>query len=344
MTNIKKFIRQAGWSRIIIALFLILLFIMAPVFGIREDYSLSDTITRFGMNGVVVLSMVFMIQSGCGLNFGVPLGLIAGVFGATASLEFHIKGLAGISFAMLVGITLAAIIGYLYGKLLNKVKGDEMIIATYVGFSFVALFSIIWTILPLKNPTIIWAYGGSGIRPNVSVEGYWMNALGKILHFTVGPNFYFPTGMLLFFALMCLLVWCFFKTKTGSAMIAVGSNPDYARASGISVDKMRVLSVVLSTCVAAAGIIVYEQSYGFIQYYNAPNNLTFPAIAAILIGGASINKASIKNVVIGTLLFQGIVTMAPTVINGALNLDMAEVLRMLIANGLILYALTRKER
>ena len=33
-----------------------------------------------------------------------------------------------------------------------------------------------------------------------------------------------------------------------------------------------------------------------------------PAVAAILLGGASVNKASISNVIIGTLLFQAITT------------------------------------
>ena len=70
--------------------------------------------------------------------------------------------------------------------------------------------------------------------------------------------------------------------------------------------------------------------------------MAFPAVAAILIGGASINKASILNVIIGTILFQGILTMTPSVINSILQTDMSEVIRIVISNGMILYALTRK--
>ena len=72
--------------------------------------------------------------------------------------------------------------------------------------------------------------------------------------------------------------------------------------------------------------------------------MAFPAVAAILIGGASINKASILNVIIGTILFQGILTMTPSVINGVLQTDMSEVIRIVLSNGMILYALTRKTR
>ena len=114
------------------------------------------------------------------------------------------------------------------------------------------------------------------------------------------------------------------------------------RASGIDVDRIRLLSVIMSTWLAAVGILVYEQGFGFIQLYTAPNNMTLPAVAAILIGGASVNKASIPNVIIGTILFQGIVTMTPTVLNSLIHMDMSEVIRMIVSNGMILYALTRK--
>ena len=70
--------------------------------------------------------------------------------------------------------------------------------------------------------------------------------------------------------------------------------------------------------------------------------MSFPAVAAILIGGASINKASILNVLVGTILFQGILTMTPSVVNGLLQTDMSEVIRIVLSNGMILYALTRK--
>ena len=104
-----------------------------------------------------------------------------------------------------------------------------------------------------------------------------------------------------------------------------------------------MLSVVLSTWLGAVGIIMYEQSYGFIQLYMGPFNMALPAVSAILLGGASVNKASIANVIIGTLLFQGILTMTPSVMNGLIQMDVSEVIRIIVSNGMILYALTRKQ-
>lgn len=344
MVAIKGFIKDFGWPRIIIGLFLLALFVAAPFFGVRIDTSLNDVFVRFGMNAIMVLSMVPMIQSGCGLNFGIPVGLIAGMIGAVVSLEFNLVGFTGIAVAFIVGIAIAAVFGFFYGLLLNRVKGDEMIIATYVGFSFVFFMNMMWLLLPFKNPASVQGFKGEGLRVTISVEEYWYHAISDFLKIEVSQYLIIPTGMILFFALMAFLVWGFFRTKTGTAITAVGSNPDYARASGISIDKMRIISVMLSTMIAAIGMIVYEQSFGFIQMYNSPLAFAFPSVAAVLLGGASVNKASILNVIIGTFLFQGILTMTPSVINSAINIDVSEIIRIIVSNGMIVYALTRKAR
>ncbi len=370
---IKRFIQNAGWPRIIIALFLLGLFIAAPFVGVRVDTSLSNTLVRFGMNGVMVLAMIPMVQAGCGLNFGLPLGIIAGLLGATLSIEWNTEILAwlselgdkydiswlndifvttwrepiGFASAIIIAIPIAAILGWFYGKLLNRVKGDEMMIATYVGFSSVSFMCIAWLLLPYKHPTMVWGYAGKGLRTTISVEGYWLHVLSDSLALNINTDdihLYIPTGMLIFFAVMAVLVWIFMRTKTGTAMTAVGSNPEFARASGVNVDRMRTISVMLSTILGAIGIIVYEQSFGFIQLYMGPFYMALPAVASILLGGASVNKAGILNVIVGTFLFQGILTMTPSVINSYLQTDMSEVIRLIVSNGMILYALTRKVR
>ncbi len=344
MRDLKTFIQDFGWPRIIIFFFLISLFIMAPFVGVRLDASISDVLNRFGQYAILVLALVPMIQSGAGLNFGLALGIIAGLLGSTLSLQFELRGFMGFFGAILLAAPFSILFGYLYGKLLNKVKGEEMTIAMYVGFASVMLMCIMWLLLPYNNPTMIWGYAGKGLRTTITVEGYWLKILNNFLSIPIGSFFVFPTGLLLFVGFCAFCMWLFLKTRTGTAMTAVGSNPDFARASGVSADKMRVISVIISTFLGAVGIIVYQQSFGFIQLYTAPSPMVFPAVAAILIGGASINKASIVNVLVGTFLFQGLLTMTPSVINSILQTDMSEVIRMIVSNGMILYALTRKTK
>jgi simple sugar transport system permease protein len=342
--KIKDLIVDFGWPRIIIFIFLVLLFIAAPFFRVRLDSSLSDVLNRFGQNGILVLAMVPMIQSGCGLNFGMSLGIIAGLLGATISVQMGLTGFLGFFGAVALSLPFAILLGIGYGKLLNKVKGEEMTIAMYVGFAGVMVMCIMWLVLPFNAPTMVWGYAGKGLRTTITIEGFWRHILNDFLAIRIGENFVFPTGQILAFFFCAFLMWLFLRTKTGTAMTAVGSNPDYARASGISVDKMRTISVVISTVLSAVGIVVFQQSYGFIQLYTAPLNMPFAAVAAILIGGASVKKASMLNVIVGAFLFQGLLTMTPSVINSALQSDMSEVIRLIVSNGIIIYALTRKTK
>lgn len=340
-SGLQTAVEQFGLPRLIIAGFLLLLFIMAPFVGADFVTQLSNTINRFSWNAVLVLAMVPMVHSGCGLNFGLPLGIISGLLGATLSLQFGFHGLLSFIMAIVIATPFAVLLGGGYGWLLNKIKGGEMMVATYVGFSSVSFMCMMWLLLPYTNPTMVWGLSGKGLRTTISLEGYYDKALANLLQINIG-KLSIPTGSLLFFALLAFLMWAFLHTKTGTAMTAVGSNPAFARASGINIDRMRMLSVILSTWIAAVGILVYEQGFGFIQLYMAPFNMALPAVSAILIGGASVNKASIPNVIIGTFLFQGIVTMTPTVMNAMIHMDMSEVIRVIASQGMILYALTRK--
>ena len=344
-TKLKELLDSFGLPRLIIAGFLLLLLIAAPIVGLDFATQITNIITRFSWNAVMVLAMVPMVHAGCGLNFGLPLGIVSGLLGATLSIELGFTGFTSFLVAILIATPFALLLGGGYGWLLNKIKGGEMMIATYVGFSAVSFMCMMWLLLPYRHPTMVWGFAGTGLRTVISLEGFYDQLLANFLAIDlngIGINLRIPTGSLLVFALLALAMWAFLHTKTGTAMTAVGSNPAFARAAGINVDKMRLISVIMSTWLGAVGILMYEQGFGFVQLYMGPFWMALPAVSAILIGGASVNKASIPNVIIGTFLFQGIVTMTPTVMNSAFHMDMSEVIRIIVSNGMILYALTRK--
>ena len=348
-TKKKGLLRRAaesyGVPRMIITGFLLLMFVLCPFAGVNLWTQFTNVFNRFSWNAVMVLAMVPMIHSGCGLNMGLPLAIISGLLGSTLSIELGYTGFASFLMAILIATPFALLFGGGYGWLLNKIKGGEMMIATYVGFSSVSFMCMMWLLLPYKKPEMVWGFSGSGLRTTISLEGFYDKVLANFLAIDLnkfGINLVIPTGSLLFFAVLAFLMWAFLHTKTGTAMTAVGSNPAFAKAAGINIDKMRMLSVVLSTWLGAVGILVYQQGFGFVQMYMAPFNMAMPAVAAILIGGASVNKASIANVIIGTFLYQGLVTMTPTVMNSMVQMDMSEVIRIVVSNGMIVYALTRK--
>lgn len=337
----KELINRIGLPRFIIILFLILLMALAIYLNIPISDLITDILVRFGMNSILVLAMVPSIQAGIGINFNLPLGIIFGLIGALVSIEFKLSGFLGLFVSILIAAPLAAIAGYFYGKMLNSVRGQEMTVGNYIGYSVVSFMCIFWLLAPFKSPELIWAYGGSGLRVTVSLESSMANVLNNFLAFKIG-KVTIPTGLLLFFALFAFIIWIYSQSNKGLSMRVAGSNEKFARSNGINVDKQRIKGTVISTVLAAIGIIVYSQSFGFLQLYNAPLYSAMPAAAAILIGGASLKRATIIHVIIGTVLFQSLLVVALPVINVIAEGSMSEVIRVIVSNGIILYALTRE--
>lgn len=331
--------------------FLVLLWAVA-LFGTDLSFSLlvSDCLVRTGMNGLLVLALVPAVRAGVGLNFGIPLGIVCGLLGMVLLMDMGLRGYGSMFGAMAVGAVFGAIAGYFYAKLLERVKGQEMMVGIYVGFASVAGASIFWLVVPVQNPELIWPLGGEGLRNTLVLRDYYSQALDHMGRIPLGQG-YIPTGLLVFWLGACALMAVFLRTRLGLAMSAAGQNPRFAESSGIDVSRMRTLGVVLSTLLGAVGIVVFSQSYGFVQLYKAPLLMAFPTVAALLIGGATVRHATIFHVIIGTFLFQSVLTTSLPVVNelvvksdqGAQFGNIPEIARLIISNGIILYALTRKE-
>ena len=292
--------------------------------------TLIDFLNRVGMNGILVLSMVPTIICGVGLNLGISIGILCGLFGGVLSIEIGLTGILSFVFAVFIGIILSAITGILYGKLLNGIKGDEMTVGTYVGFSMVSLMSIAWVMLPFKSPDMVWTIGGKGLRTTISLENSFGGVLGVF-------------GSIFIFILLCILLYGFLHTKTGIAMKTAGIKPKYALNCGIKPDKYRILGVMISNIFGAIGILVYSSGYGFLQLYQAPLMMPFAAVAGVLIGGATIKKASVLNALLGVCIFQFLMTVSTPFINSIFSdSSLSDSVRMVISYGVVLFALLRQ--
>lgn len=338
MELVRKNLKELGLARMVIVGFVLVLFVLAVLKDMQVAQLISDSLARVGRNGILVLALLPAVRGGTGLNFGLPIGILCGLVGMIVGMELELTGLGGFLAAVTLAGLLATIAGFFYGKLLNKVKGDEMTVGTYLGFAMVSLMCIFWSIAPFESKKMIWTIGGQGLRVTISLEDFYLHVLDSFLHFQIfGVDV--PTGALLFFALSCLAMAYFFKTKAGKRIAAAGQNPSFAKASGVDSEKTRVQAVILSTVIAAIGIIVYNQSFGFVQLYTAPLLMAFPIVACLLIGGADVNNATIFHVVFGTIVFQTLLTVALPVTSRFIQGDISEVARIIISNGIILYAL-----
>ena len=153
-----------------------------------------------------------------------------------------------------------------------------------------------------------------------------------------------PVATFILVVLFCLFIIWFRRTKLGQDMRAVGQDMEVARQAGIKVERTRVLSIILSTVFAGYGMIIYLQNIGTLNTYNSHSQIGMFSIAALLVGGASVDKANIRNVFIGIILFHLMFTIAPTVGRNLIGeAQLGEYFRVFVSYGVITLALVLYE-
>lgn len=339
--NIRGLLKSIPFSTVSVGGLYFLLMIVGVLTGLRFSVLLTDSLHLWGVWALLVLAMVPSIQAGMGPNFALPIGIICGLLAMVFMMAMNFTGVTFLVMSALLAIVFGCLAGYLYGRLMNAVKGSEMAIAPYTGFAIVFLFSMIWLVLPINHPYMRWPLG-EGLRNMLQLENWGAdNLLANFLQFDI-LGVTIRTGEIMVIAVACFLMWMFFRTKTGIGISAVGSNPMFAKATGINVDRSRIIAMMISTCVGALGIIVYANGFGFVQLYDTPLMMAFPAVAAILVGGATAHRSKVMNVVLGAFLFQGLMSISLPVLGNILpTTEIINPVRQGIQNGIILYALTR---
>ncbi len=106
-------------------------------------------------------------------------------------------------------------------------------------------------------------------------------------------------------ALLCVFNVMIMRTRLGQKFRAVGQSQTVANASGINVDQVRLIAIVISTVLAGWGQLLFIQSDGMgtLTTYSAHEQVGLYAGAAILVGGASIDRATNSQALLGTVLF-----------------------------------------
>jgi simple sugar transport system permease protein len=152
--------------------FLITMLVAAFHLGIPLGAIVNDSLVRLVMNGVLVLSLMPMLNAGIGINYGLPVGICAGLLGLCLAVNFRLSGWPGFAGAMLFSLPGSVLFGFAYAKILNRVKGREEVAATFVGFSFLFAMNFFWAVAPFQNPAMLWPIGGEGMRPAIGLKGY----------------------------------------------------------------------------------------------------------------------------------------------------------------------------
>ena len=323
-------------------LFLVICLIGVYASKLNPVYVVNEIIVRLARNLFLVLSLIIPVIAGMGLNFALVIGAMAGQIGLIAIKVFDLGGLSGFITAILFSTPFALLFGYGTGLLLNKTKGREMITSLMLGFFANGLYQLVFltfmgTIIPVKNPEIILS-GGVGLK----------NALDlKLIQYSIDnifkPNIMgikIPVVPLLLIAVLCFIIRFIVKTKIGQDFRALGQDINIAEVSGIKTDKRRLVAITISTVLAGWGQIIFLQNIGTLNTYNSHEQVGMFAIAALLVGGASVTKATISEAIIGTLLFHTLFIVSPFAGKNLFgDAHIGEYFRSFIAYGVIALSL-----
>jgi simple sugar transport system permease protein len=305
-------------------------------------YIVNEIVNRLDRNLFLVLSLIIPVVAGMGLNFALVIGAMAGQIGLIAIKVWNIGGISGLFLAMLISVPFALVFGYATGKLLNKTKGKEMITSLILGFFAMGLYQLVFllfvgTIIPIKNPEIVLP-GGIGLKNAIDLS-LIQYALDNLLSINI-MGVKIPVASFILIGLLCLFTEFILKTKIGQDFRAVGQDMHVAEVAGIDVDRTRLVAITISTLLAAWGQIIFLQNIGTLQTYSSHEQVGMFAVAAILVGGASVTKATISNAIIGTILFHTLFIVSP---NAGKNLfgdpQIGEFFRSFVAYGVIALSL-----
>ena len=327
-------------------MFILICAVCIPLSGFSPSYLLNEVVTRMSRNTFLILCLLIPIIAGLGLNFGMTLGAMAGEIALILVSDWQIWGIPGVVLAMIVSIPISILLGLMCGKILNRAKGREMITSYFISYFVNGLYSLV--VLYMMGPIIpilhdsIKLPRGYGIRNTVSLLNM-RQSVDNLLAINIG-GVKIPILTFLIIGVLCLFLVWFRRTKLGQDMRAVGQDMDVARDAGIKVDQTRIVAILISTVLAGFGMILYLQNMGNISTYSSHSQIGMFSIAALLVGGASVEKASIGNAFLGVILFHLMFIVAPSAGAQITGDSMTgEYFRVFVSYGVIAIALVMYE-
>lgn len=145
-----------------------------------------------------------------------------------------------------------------------------------------------------------------------------------------------PVVTMLVISVLCIFNILIVRTKIGQDFRTVGQDMHVANVSGINVNRTRVIAIIISTVLAAWGQLIFLQNIGTLNTYGSHEQVGMFAIAALLIGGASVTKATNSQAIIGTILFHTLFIVSPLAGKNLLgSAQIGEYFRVFVAYGVI---------
>ncbi|MFU0832348.1 MAG: ABC transporter permease [Oscillospiraceae bacterium] len=227
-----------------------------------------------------------------GVDLSIGTGLIC--YSIVGSYVISQKGMP-VVVGMLVALALSLIIGFINGIVIAKLDLPPFI-------------TTLCTMMIARGMGSILTGGLSGVWPMAGSPGGWCRSIFKI---TVGGQI-IPIGMIWMIVLIVLMSLVLRKTRVGRYIIAIGSNKEALKLSGVNVDKWLVIAYLISGFFSGLSAIAYACTFSNITPGTGAG-LELDAIAGSIIGGTSMTGGvgSIFGTFLGVLVISLLKTGLP---------------------------------
>lgn len=286
MKEIQSKLKSMGTQKLIAILALVVIYVFFA--GVSKDFrSLNTLISIFDSSyyiGFMAIGVTFVIITG-GIDLSIGCVLICStLIGGT----MYKSGLP-LALCLIAIIIIGGLFGLANGLMVSVMKLPAFI-ATLGTMMVTRGFGSIIT----KTQSITF--------PLRTDPAGWYKSIfrtGPVGPFTTG----LPTGFILLIASAIIMSIVLNKTRPGRYILALGSNKEATRLSGVNVVKWETLAYVISGVFAGLAGVSYAAIYSTINP-GTGNGFELDAIAGVVIGGTSLagGVGSISGTIIGVFI------------------------------------------
>lgn len=272
------------------AVVVLALIVICIVFAIMTDkFMQATTFTNIAKSAYYIafmaIGVTFVISTG-GIDLSIGTVAICSALVGGTLMENGVP----MVIVLLVIILTGFIFGLINGILVSRFKLPAFIATLGTMMMSRGLGSII-----SKTRTISFPQGDA--------PGAWFRELFMITNDKGFLPRNFPTGFVLLAIIALIMAVILNKTKIGRYTLAIGSNKEATRLSGINVAKYETIAYIISGVFAALAGIAYVSVFSTAQP-NTGNGFELDAIAGVVIGGTSLagGVGSIVGTIIGVFI------------------------------------------
>lgn len=265
---------------VIIALVIIYAYFMFAAPNFAQPKIFTDILLQAAYTGVMALGATFVIAtSGIDLSVGTGMTLVAVMAGVFLSADW-------LNLPLGVGLILVLLFGAFVG-LINGLNISILGLPPFIATLAMMMVARGLALIISDKSTI-----------SIANPGYIALSTGSII-----PGV--SNAAVIFIILTILAEFLLNKTLLGRYALAIGSNEEATRLSGVNVRLWKVIIYITAGVFMAIGAILYSARFGFVQPAEGVG-FELNVIAATVIGGTSLSggRASIPGAFVGALIME----------------------------------------